>query len=221
MNNWSEDLIYCTACPRLVKWRVEASFKKPKRFKHWIYWARPMLGFGDPNAQLLIVGLAPAAHGGNRTGRLFTGDRSGEWLFDALFKFGFASHPVSRHFNDSLHLFDAYITAVCRCAPPQNKPTTQELINCQKFLKEDINKLTNLKAILTLGNIATTWFGKAIGHRLKFRHGSTETVECCNRQVTVFMSYHPSQQNTFTGRLTREMWYEVFRQIKEFLKQKS
>ncbi|NPA34594.1 MAG: uracil-DNA glycosylase [Chlorobi bacterium] len=221
MGNWSEELIHCRACERLVQWRNQVSFKKPKRFKHWIYWARPVLGFGDTNAELLIVGLAPAGHGGNRTGRLFTGDRSGEWLFDALYKFGFASHPESKHFNDSMELYNAYITAVCRCVPPKNKPSTEELKNCQTFLEADLNNLPHLKAVLTLGGIATTWFGRLIGEKLAFKHGKIQQASYKSRTLTVFMSYHPSQQNTFTGRLTRQMWYKVFKDIKEFLSLKQ
>ncbi len=220
MSGWSDELIFCQRCPRLVQWRNEASFNKPKRFKHWIYWARPVPGFGDPNAELLIIGLAPAAHGGNRTGRLFTGDRSGEWLFDALYKFGFSSYPESKHFNDSMKLFNTYITAVCRCAPPQNKPLAQELRNCQIFLEKDLNNLSNLKAVLTLGGIATSWFGKLIGEKLTFQHSTRQTVTYNDKHLTVFMSYHPSQQNTFTGRLTKQMWYKIFENIKNFLSSK-
>ncbi len=220
MAGWSEDIISCTRCSRLVTWRNNVSFNKPKRFRHWIYWARPVPGFGDLNAELLIVGLAPAAHGGNRTGRLFTGDRSGEWLFEALHKFGFASHSQSKHFNDSMKLYNAYITAVCRCAPPQNKPSTQELTNCQNFLEKDLKNLPNLKAVLTLGGIATSWFGKLIGEKLAFQHGKTQQVTYKNKRLTVFMSYHPSQQNTFTGRLTKQMWHRIFENIKNFLSSK-
>ncbi len=221
MDAWqklNDEIIHCERCERLVQWRVEVGNRKVKRFRQWVYWSRPMRGFGDRQARLLIVGLAPAAHGGNRTGRIFTGDRSGEWLFKALYETGFASQPVSYHYNDSMRLQDAFITAVCRCAPPQNQPQRSELQACQPYLQQEIQLLKQLQVILTLGGIATQWLGRAIGQRLIFQHGAAQTVTLPDGRSVLWMaSYHPSQQNTFTKRLTWPMWISIFQNIRQRL----
>lgn len=216
------EIITCRRCERLVAWREEAAANPPARFRGEEYWARPVPGFGDAKARLLIVGLAPAAHGGNRTGRVFTGDRSGDWLFRALHKAGFANQPTSIHKDDGLKLKDAFITAAARCAPPDNKPLPQELANCRPFLLREIELLTNLRVILGLGKIGfDTAFAalRALGQsdlkpRPKFAHGAEVQV---NEQLTLLGTFHPSQQNTSTGKLTEPMLDAVFARAKELL----
>jgi uracil-DNA glycosylase len=216
------DITACSRCPRLVAWRKEASQNPPARFQGEEYWARPVPGFGDPKARLLLVGLAPAAHGGNRTGRVFTGDRSGDWLFRAMHKAGFANQPTSIHKDDGLKLTDAYVAAACRCAPPDNKPLPQELANCRPFLLREIELLTNLRVILGLGKIGfDTAFDslRALGKtslkfRPKFSHGAEAQV---SESMTLLGTFHPSQQNTFTGKLTEPMLDAVFARAKELL----
>lgn len=181
-----------------------------------------MPGFGDPQARLLLVGLAPAAHGGNRTGRVFTGDRSGDWLFRALHKAGFANQPTSLHKDDGLKLADAYVTAACRCAPPDNKPLPQELANCRPFLLREMELLTKLRVILGLGKIgfdtafdALRTLGKtSLKSRPKFSHGAEVAV---SERITLLGTFHPSQQNTFTGKLTEPMLDAVFSRARELL----
>lgn len=219
-------LIDCRKCPRLVKWREKIAKEKIARFKNWEYWGRPVPGFGDPKAQLLIIGLAPAAHGGNRTGRIFTGDRSGDWLYRTLYKFGFANQPISISKDDSLKLNNCYITAILHCAPPQNKPTPKEIQNCNPYLEAEIGLLRNVKVIITLGQLAfsTTLktltrvgFTKVSGS-LKFSHRSEIILlNQNNEQITLICSYHPSQRNTFTGKLTEEMFDQIFARAKELL----
>jgi uracil-DNA glycosylase len=199
----------CRACPRLVEWREDVGAQKRRAFMDWDYWARPVPGFGDPRARLLVLGLAPAAHGANRTGRVFTGDRSGDWLFAALHRAGFANQPESTHRDDGLVLRDAWVTAAVKCAPPDNRPTPPERDLCQPFLLREIEALTGLRAILCLGRFgwdqairALRASGRTIPTPLpRFGHGVSARVD----DVTLVGSYHPSQQNTFTGRLTREM----------------
>ncbi len=204
----------CKKCPRLVAWREKTAKEKVKRFSDFDYWGKPVPSFGDKNARLLIVGLAPAAHGANRTGRMFTGDRSGDWLYEALWKFGFASQPKSLHRNDGMKLSNCYITAILHCAPPKNKPLAEEIKNCLPFLAEEIQTMKNLKILLTLGQIAYTHTSKILGiKKEKFKHGLEIPLE----NKILLTSYHPSQQNTFTKRLTREMWYSVFARIREIL----
>lgn len=186
------------------------------------YWARPLPGFGDPKARLLIVGLAPAAHGGNRTGRIFTGDRSGDWLYETLYAFGFSSQPNSVHRDDGLKLKDCYITAAVRCAPPANKPAKEEFEKCRPYLIQELRLLKNVCVALALGKIAFDSFLKAYQEnggsvpkpRPQFRHGGSIQLR---PDLTLIASYHPSQQNTFTGKLTRKMFHEVFRKAKKFL----
>ncbi|MDE3035231.1 MAG: uracil-DNA glycosylase, partial [Nitrospirota bacterium] len=183
------------------------------------YWGRPIPGFGDANARLFVVGLAPAAHGGNRTGRVFTGDRSGDWLYDALHRFGFANQPESLHKGDGLALSDCYIAAAVRCAPPGNKPTPEEFDACRPYLLEELRLLTRLRVVVALGKIAFDQYLKAcreLGNRLpspapRFGHGVRYALPW---GVTLIGSYHPSQQNTFTGKLTRPMFHSVFKQAR-------
>jgi len=204
----------CRRCPRLVGWREAQAAEPPRRYRGEDYWARPLDGFGDPGARLAIVGLAPAAHGANRTGRMFTGDRSGEWLYAALHRAGYANRPESRRRDDGLRLRDAYVTAVVRCAPPANKPSPQERDNCLPYLARELQLLERSNTIVALGAFA--WEGSlraiaALGGEIprpkpKFGHGA----EALAGRWTLLGCYHPSQQNTFTGRLTEAMLDAVF-----------
>jgi uracil-DNA glycosylase family 4 len=218
-----KNVMRCTLCPRLVRWRKKIAREKTRRFRDWDYWGKPIPGFGDPNARLLLVGLAPAAHGGNRTGRMFTGDRSGDWLFRALHKAGFASQPESADRGDGLTLRDCYVTATCRCAPPQNKLLPKEIRNCRPFLLRELSLLKNISVIVGLGRIghdtAFRSFQESGATELKkrpeFRHGAEVKL---NEQVTLIASFHPSQQNTFTGRLTEPMLDKIFNRASSILK---
>jgi uracil-DNA glycosylase family 4 len=215
-------LIQCRRCPRLVAWREEVARVKRRAYRDWEYWGKPIPGFGDPQARLLIVGLAPAAHGGNRTGRVFTGDSSGDFLFAALYRAGFANQPTSVKVGDGLQLTDLYIAAACRCAPPDNKPTRQEMDNCRPYLFRELELLRNLQGIVALGAIGfetvlTTF--RAMGHaipRLKFGH--TAFYPLGESLPWLLASYHPSQQNTQTGRLTPEMFDRVWQRAREALR---
>ena len=215
-------IVQCRKCPRLVRWREQAAKEPPKRYRGESYWAKPLPGFGDFKARLLIVGLAPAAHGGNRTGRFFTGDRSGDWLYEALHAFGFSSQPASIHRGDGLKLRDCYITAAARCAPPANKPARGEFERCRPYLIQELKLLKQICVVVALGKIAFDSFLKAYAEsggvipkpRPQFRHG--ESVQL-GADLTLISSYHPSQQNTFTGKLTREMFHEVFRKARRRL----
>jgi uracil-DNA glycosylase family 4 len=210
----SEALIDCTACPRLVAWRTEIAEAKRAAFRDDDYWGRPVPGFGDPDARIAVIGLAPAAHGANRTGRMFTGDRSGEWLYRALFTAGLANQPTSTDIGDGLVLADVWITAPVRCAPPQNKPTTAERVTCSQWFDAELALLHNVDVYVVLGQIAyhSLWAHLARAGvelprpRPKFGHGDVVTVD----DTSIVMSYHVSQQNTFTGRLTEAMLDEVF-----------
>jgi len=216
------EIIACRRCPRLVAWREGIAREKTKRFAAEEYWGKPVPSFGDFNARLLIVGLAPAAHGGNRTGRTFTGDRSGEWLYRALHKAGFANQPVSTHRNDGLKLKDCLITAPLRCAPPQNKPTAEELANCRPFLLQEIALLKSVRVVIALGKIAfdtaLSVFGEVYGidHSPKPKFAHRGEVRLTGK-ITLLASFHPSQQNTFTGRLTEAMFDAVFRRARQLL----
>lgn len=205
-----------------MAWREQAAREKPKRFANEDYWCKPLPGLGDPQARLLLVGLAPAAHGGNRTGRMFTGDRSGDWLFRALHKAGFANQPVSLNRDDGLQLTDCYITATARCAPPQNKLTPAEIANCRPYLLREMALLKNVRVILGLGKIG---FDNALTaceevHHLrltprpKFGHGVEYQV---NEKLVLMGTFHPSQQNTFTGKLTAAMFDKIFRRVRQLL----
>lgn len=210
-----ETISQCTLCPRLTEYRQQVARAKVKRFQNWEYWGRPVPGFGDPQARLFVLGLAPAAHGGNRTGRVFTGDRSGDWLYEALHSYGFANQKESVHRDDGLRLQDCYISAAVRCAPPENKPTTEEFKACRRYFLEELRLLKKLRVVVALGKIAFDEYLKAsreIGHLSlspmpKFSHGKVVRLPW---GMTLIGSYHPSQQNTFTGKLTRTMFHRVF-----------
>lgn len=215
----------CTRCPRLTTYRQEVAEEKVKRFRDWDYWGRPIPGFGDPQAKLYVLGLAPAAHGGNRTGRVFTGDRSGDWLYEALHTFGFANQPESVHRNDGLKLKNCYVAAAVRCAPPANKPTKEEFETCRQYVQEELHLLRQVRVVVVLGKIAFDEYlrtcqsmGQDIpSPRPKFSHGAEYVLP---RQVILLGSYHPSQQNTFTGTLTRPMFHSVFRRAKKIIEQR-
>jgi uracil-DNA glycosylase len=210
----TDDIVSCTRCPRLVAWCQQVAVQKKREFRDWDYWGKPIPPLGRADARLLIVGLAPAAHGGTRTGRVFTGDSSADFLFAALHRAGFANQPTSRHRDDGLELIDAYITAVARCAPPANKPTPAELAACQPFLLREIEMLTGLRAVVCLGKIAFDHYLVALrkaGHRvprLDFGHARVHHLD--DGLPTLIASYHPSRQNTNTGRLTKPMFDQVF-----------
>ena len=218
--NLQEIVVRCRKCPRLVVYLKEVSNHKPKRYQDWDYWSKPLPSFGDPEARVLIVGLAPAAQGGNRTGRMFTGDRSGEWLFNALYEFGFANQPNSLRKDDGFKLDDCYITATIRCAPPQNKPLPEEIENCRPYFLEELDLLKNLKVLVPLGQIAFTQTLKTLRQKgvnippLAFGHGNLYPLQ--NGQ-TLITTYHPSQQNTQTGKLTRPMFHRIFKMVREKL----
>jgi uracil-DNA glycosylase family 4 len=236
MNDTSWDelearVINCRLCPRLVAWREETARVKRRMYRDEEYWGRPVPGWGDRNARLLIVGLAPAAHGGNRTGRVFTGDSSGDFLYAALHRAGFANQPVSRHMGDGLALRDAYIAAAARCAPPDNKPTPEELATCRPYLAQEIALLDRLEVIVALGRIGyeavlkvydarAGFLGRAallpqFAHAAVIRLGASGPGD---RLPTVVTSYHPSRQNTQTGRLTAAMFDEVWAKAAALLK---
>jgi uracil-DNA glycosylase family 4 len=208
----------CALCPRLSQYIRQVGKEKVKRFSDQEYWARPLPSWGDANARLLIVGLAPAAHGGNRTGRMFTGDSSGDWLARAMHETGFANMPTSTSKEDGLVLRDAYITAAVRCAPPGNKPLPSELQNCSQYLVSELRLLENVRVVLALGKVAFDAYCRAAGARgLVFAHGARYSI---NGRV-LLASYHPSKQNTNTGRLTWKMWLQVFRRAKKILEAKE
>ena len=212
----------CTLCPRLTTYRRRIAQTKVKRFQEWEYWGRPIPGFGDPKAQLFVLGLAPAAHGGNRTGRIFTGDRSGDWLYEALHQFGFSNQAEATHRGDGLKLHNCYVGVALHCAPPDNKPTKEEFNTCRPYLQEELRLLINITVVVALGKIAFDEYLKAsqaLGHSLsrplpKFGHGSVYSTPW---GVTLLGSYHPSQQNTFTGRLTRPMFHGVFHHARKLI----
>ncbi len=215
----TEEVVVCRRCPRLVKWRESVAAEQPKRFMGEEYWARPLPGFGDPDARIVVIGLAPAAHGGNRTGRVFTGDRSGDWLYASLHRTGLASQPVSLGPGDGMALLEAYITAAVRCAPPANKPTPKERDNCLPYLERELRLLTEARVLLALGAFA--WDAavracRALDHEIprpkpRFGHGEEAEIG----PYKLLGTYHPSQQNTFTGRLTEEMLDSVMSRAKK------
>ena len=218
----AEEIVACRKCPRLVKHREKMAREKRRAYREWAYWGKPVPGFGDAQAQLLILGLAPAAHGANRTGRMFTGDRSGDFLYTALHKAGFANQPTSLHRDDGLQLTNAYIAATCRCAPPDNKPLPKEISNCRGFLEREI-EILKPKAVLALGKIAWDAYLEILKQRgaiasralYKFAHGAE--AEVAPDAPRLFGIYHPSQQNTQTGRVTPVMYAQVLRRIRRFL----
>ncbi|MCC7363427.1 MAG: uracil-DNA glycosylase [Dehalococcoidia bacterium] len=210
------DVTGCRRCPRLVEWRERVATEKRAAFRDETYWGRPIPGWGDPAARLLIVGLAPAAHGGNRTGRIFTGDRSGDWLFASLHRAGFANQPESRHRDDGLALRDCYIAAAVRCAPPDNKPTPDETATCAPYLQREYELLPSVRVIVVLGAFAYRAAARLAGLRPLPAFGHGREVPIAGGR-TILCSYHPSQQNTFTGRLTVEMLDAVFGRAKELV----
>jgi uracil-DNA glycosylase len=210
----NKKIIHCKKCPRLAKYIRDVAKTKVKRFNDERYWGRPLTGFGDSHARLLIIGLAPAAHGGNRTGRMFTGDSSGDWLAKALYENGFASQPASLRADDGLRLVDAYITASVRCAPPQNKPTKEEFENCFPYLIEELSLLKEIKVIVCLGRIAFDTCCKLLHIKgVDFFQGKSFT----HQNLTIICSYHPSRQNTQTGRLTWKQWSMIFAKARKIL----
>ena len=218
----NEEIVSCRKCPRLVQYREKVAREKRRAYRDWEYWGKPVPGFGDGQAQLLILGLAPAAHGANRTGRMFTGDRSGDFLYAALHRAGFANQPASRNRDDSLELQHAYIAAACRCAPPDNKPLPREVSNCRSYLEREL-EILKPKAILALGKIAWDAYLEILKQRgiiasrtpYKFAHGAE--AEVAPGTPRLFAVYHPSQQNTQTGRVTPAMYSKVLLRIRRFL----
>jgi uracil-DNA glycosylase len=218
----NREIIHCRACPRLVRYREQVARDKRRSFLAWDYWGKPVPGFGDPRAELLILGLAPAAHGGNRTGRIFTGDRSGDFLYKALYRAGFANQPTSTNRDDGLALKNVYMAATVCCAPPANKPLPSELANCRHFLERGL-EILRPRAVLVLGSIAMRAYLGLLKERglisklaaFPFRHGAS--YELPEDLPRLFASYHPSQQNTFTGKLTDAMLLKVLRDVRKFL----
>ena len=222
----NEEIVTCRRCPRLVAWREEVAHTKRKAYQDWEYWGKPVPGFGDHKARLLVVGLAPGAHGSNRTGRQFTGDGSGKFLYPALYRAGFASQPDSTSRDDGLTLHDVFITASGRCAPPGNKPTNEELDACQPFLEYEI-RLLQPRVIVALGRIAFARILRiysAHDSKWKFAHGALYklktdplTTDPLDTAHWLLCSYHPSQQNTLTGKLTVKMFDEIWKKAKELI----
>jgi uracil-DNA glycosylase family 4 len=215
-------ILRCTRCPRLVEYRTRVAREKRRQYRQEDYWGKPLPSFGDPQARLLIIGLAPAAHGGNRTGRMFTGDQSGDWVYGTLYRFGFANQPTSRHRDDGLALHDAYITAAARCVPPDNKPSTTELAACRPFLLRELELLRRVRVVVPLGKIAFDAYltaRRTLGlpppdGRPHFAHAAVTPFP---DGVLLVASYHPSRQNTQTGRLTRAMFDAIFARVRREL----
>jgi uracil-DNA glycosylase family 4 len=220
----NEEIVVCRKCPRLVEYREEVAREKRRAFRDCTYWGKPVPGFGDSRAEVLILGLAPAAHGGNRTGRVFTGDRSGDFLYAALYKAGFANQPTSVRRDDGLQLKNAYIAATIRCAPPANKPLPSEIVSCRSYLVREM-EILEPRAVLALGKIAWDAYLEVLKQRglirsraaFHFAHGAE--AELPSKGARLFGVYHPSQQNTQTGRVTSAMYGQVFGRIQQFLSQ--
>jgi uracil-DNA glycosylase len=216
-----QEIVACRRCPRLITYCTDVAAVKRRAYREWTYWGKPVPSFGDPDARLLIVGLAPAAHGGNRTGRVFTGDRSGDFLYRALFETGFASQAESRSMDDGLWLKGAWISASVRCAPPDNKPSREEIQTCREFLEREISLLKNVKTVVALGKLAFDNYLDILKRRrvvrsraaFRFAHGCEYTP--APGGPVLIGSYHPSQQNTSTGRLTAQMLRQVFTQARK------
>jgi uracil-DNA glycosylase family 4 len=221
LDSLNDMLKNCVRCPRLVEHRQTMALVKRRAYREFDYWGKPVPGFGDPHARLFIVGLAPGAHGSNRTGRMFTGDKSGDFLYAALYKAGFCNQPQAYARNDGLVLDDTFISAVARCAPPANKPLPVELANCRDFLENELALLTSVKVLLALGKIAFDQVFRILSDlaetgslaKPKFSHGSVVSLP----RFILMASYHPSQQNTQTGRLTQDMFDQVFKQVRSYL----
>jgi uracil-DNA glycosylase family 4 len=217
LNELNEQVVACVRCPRLVEYREQVAREKRRAYLNWEYWGKPVPGFGDPNARVLVLGLAPGAHGSNRTGRPFTGDASGNFMYPVLFEAGFSNQPTVSDSNDGLHLRDLYITAAARCAPPQNKPLPQELANCAPYLDRELQGLKNVKVIVALGRIGFEAYlnylkrgGQLPGKKgYIFAHGAKYRMP---DGKILLGSYHPSNQNTQTGKLTREMFVRIFKE---------
>ena len=213
--------ISCRKCPRLVEWREEVARVKRRAYLDWDYWGKPVPGFGDHYARVLVVGLAPGAHGANRTGRMFTGDGSGDFLYPALFNAGFANQPNATQRGDGLTVSDMYISAVCRCVPPKNKPKADEINNCRPYLIEEIELLTNLQVIVALGKIAFDQtlriYRQRTGNRYRFEFKHNAKYDLGAGLPWLISSYHPSRQNTQTGRLTEEMFVRVWEAVSALL----
>jgi uracil-DNA glycosylase len=213
----NREVIACTRCPRLVAYREQIARDKRRAYREWEYWGKPVPGFGDPDARVLVMGLAPGAHGSNRTGRPFTGDASGNFMYPVLYEVGFASQPTAKDRNDGLKLNNLYITAAARCAPPDNKPTPQELAACAPFLDREIAGLENLKVVVALGKIGFDAYLNFLRRRgvldskkgNLFKHGASYRMP---DGKVLLASYHPSNQNTQTGKLTRKMFVEIFQE---------
>jgi uracil-DNA glycosylase family 4 len=221
MDDLTQRIIICRKCPRLVAWREQVAREKRAAFRHEDYWGRPVPSFGDPRAHVVLCGLAPAAHGGNRTGRVFTGDRSGDWLFGALYRAGFANQPTSTHRRDGLRLRDCYITACVHCAPPANRPTIRERDTCLGYLVEELRRMERVRVLVCLGAFA--WDGvlralRALGWTAERKPRFGHAAEAQVGPYTLLGSYHPSQQNTFTGRLTQDMLDRVLERAKKLAK---
>jgi uracil-DNA glycosylase family 4 len=222
----NNEIVACRKCPRLVEYRERVAREKRLAYRDWTYWGKPVPGFGDPESQLLILGLAPGAHGSNRTGRNFTGDRSGVFLYQALYDAGFANQPNAVNRDDGLRLKNAYIAAAVRCAPPENKPLPSEILNCRGYLERDIDILQP-RAVLALGKVAWDVFVGILKHRgaipgragYRFAHGAE--VEVLEGRTRLFGVYHPSQQNTQTGLLTPAMYAKVLGRVRRFLEREA
>ena len=214
----NQELLACRRCPRLVEWREKVALEKRRAYRDQVYWGRPVPGFGDQHARVFVVGLAPGAHGSNRTGRQFTGDASGDFLFPALFRAGFASQPVSTSREDGLTLLDLYTSPVCRCVPPDNKPTTLEMVNCKPYLEREI-EIIRPKIFVALGKIAFDTIKSIffVPSLVAFSHGAHYPLKIGSIDHWLLASYHPSRQNTQTGRLTEEMFDRVWKTARELL----
>ncbi|MGA3296466.1 MAG: uracil-DNA glycosylase [Candidatus Bathyarchaeia archaeon] len=224
LSELNANVISCNKCSRLRRYCERIARIKRRQFREWEYWGKPIPGFGDPRARLLILGLAPAAHGGNRTGRMFTGDGSAQFLIPVLYKFGFANQATSVAVNDGLVLKDAYMTAIVRCAPPKNKPTLREIETCQGYWTLEVQLLANIAVVLALGRVAFDTYvrhlrSQGLHTKLAFKHGAFFKLP--SPYPVLCASYHPSRQNTQTGRLTARMFDNVFKQISEFLTETS
>ncbi len=220
LRDLNQEILNCKQCPRLRKWCSKVALEKKAAYRKELYWGKPVTGFGVARPRLLIIGLAPGAHGANRTGRMFTGDRSGDWLYRALFQSGFANQPLSQNLQDGLKLKDAYVTAIVRCAPPENRPTPPERDSCLPFLNRELDIFSDLRILVCLGSFA--WDntiralkdrGLSVSPKPKFKHGKVLSLG----PYTIFASYHPSQQNTFTKKLTEPMLRNVFQKAKRLL----
>jgi uracil-DNA glycosylase len=219
----NNEIVTCTRCPRLVVYREKIAREKRRAYINWEYWGRPVPGFGDPNARVLILGLAPGAHGSNRTGRPFTGDASGYFMYPVLHRTGFANQPNGTHRGDGLELSDAYITATARCAPPDNKPTPQEIANCAPFLDRELEGLKNVRVVVPLGRIGFDAYLNSLkrrgilqGRKALYVFGHGVTYDMPDGKI-LLASYHPSNQNTATGKLTEAMFTEIFRKARRLV----